>query len=328
MCESLEQKEHKRWLAHKDAAVSAAPRRRAAHAIGRSTLCCRRCGPLSIRRPRTVGAPQVHAAFPTEFTLNGVAIPVYKMPELEALGAKRLKERAMNLRDRINAAKCNLFGHHPHLALNVYASPDVLLKWMIDVQVTIAEAIGEGDGAGNLLDHAAFGAPEFAAEHPAQSHQQQLQQQQQQYAEWHHAQQSGERLRSKRLRLSCLSPPCPPLHLLAARSPRSLADVRALARVCFSKCGVAPPAPCWSQAGINDGQTPMRQPPQQNEYARPVFPWSQHALVDEQPLSQRTPGQWKQGPPRHEGFSLVPPHLSNDAAMIRNRGHSSSVVLG
>jgi len=239
MCESLEQKEHKRWLAHKDAAV--------------------------------------HAAFPTEFTLNGVVIPVYKLPELEALGAKRLKERAMNLRDHINAAKCNLFGHHPELTLNAYAAPDVLLKWMIDVQVTIAEVLGEEDGAGNVLDPAAFGAPEFAVEHPVQSHQQQLRQQQQQYAEWHHAQQS---------------------------------------------------APCWSQAGVNDGQTPMRQPAERGEYARPVFPWSQHAVVDEQPLSQRTPGQWKQGPPRHDGFSLVPPHLSNDAAMIRHRGHGSSVVLG
>lgn len=112
---TFKDREHNRWLAHREAAL--------------------------------------HATFPTEFVLNGVEIPIFKMAELEQLGAKRIKERCMNMRDRINASKCNFFGHHPEYVLNASLQPEVLMQWIIDVQVKIAQALGQDD-----LDHAAFGA--------------------------------------------------------------------------------------------------------------------------------------------------------------------------
>ena len=115
--ETLEAKEHKRWLAHKDAALE--------------------------------------ATFPTALPLNGVEIPVFRYNELSVLGHTRLKQRALNLKDLLESAKCNFFPHHPHLALNRNAPAEVLLKWIIDVQVVIAAAIGMDD-----LDANAFGLPE------------------------------------------------------------------------------------------------------------------------------------------------------------------------
>jgi len=113
--ETLEAKEHKRWLAHRDASL--------------------------------------HATFPTSLSLNGVDIPLFKMSELEIVDQKRLRLRAMNLRDLLEQARCNFFGHHRELALNANESADNLAAWIIEVQVVLAEAVGaEG------LDHAAFGA--------------------------------------------------------------------------------------------------------------------------------------------------------------------------
>ena len=113
--ETFEAKEHKRWIAHRDAAL--------------------------------------HVTFPTELNLNGIGIPIFKMSELEQLGQRRLRERTLNTRDLVQATKSNFFQHYPELQLNSYAQPDVLMKWMIDIQVKIAAAVGYDD-----LDHAAFGA--------------------------------------------------------------------------------------------------------------------------------------------------------------------------
>merc|ERR550514_2693072 len=111
--------EHKRWLAHKEAALA--------------------------------------ARVPTHLTLNGVNIPIFKSPELEALGARRLKERALNLRDLVQATKSRFFDHYPEMTLNPFAPPEHLVQWIVTVQVMVAEAIGEED-----LDHAAFGAEDLS----------------------------------------------------------------------------------------------------------------------------------------------------------------------
>ena len=116
--DTMKDVEHQRWLAHKEAAL--------------------------------------HATFPTELCLNGIEIPIFKLPELESIGAKRLKLRALNTRDLIKSTRSNFFGHHPELVLNPNAPEEALMKWFIDVQVTIAAALGADD-----LDHAAFGAPHF-----------------------------------------------------------------------------------------------------------------------------------------------------------------------
>lgn len=113
--ETLEAKEHKRWLAHKEAAL--------------------------------------HATFPTSLQLNGVDIPIFKFGELEALGQRRLKERALNLRDEMERTKSNFLAHYK-LQLNPYSSGETLARWITDVQVTLATALGHDD-----LDYAAFGAP-------------------------------------------------------------------------------------------------------------------------------------------------------------------------
>lgn len=234
MCETLEEKEHKRWLAHRDAALQ--------------------------------------ANFPTILGFNGVDVPLFKWKELEALGPKTLKQRALNLRDLVESTRSNFFPHHPQLVLNQHLHPDALAHWIIDVQVTLAAAVGESE-----LDHAAFGVA-LKATAP---HQQQQQQRR--------------------------------------------------------------PEPPWSQQNHPHDvhphgrrPSPERQPPA----------WSQHGIagVDnarfgvevEVPLSHRTPGGWRQQPPAHQGFSLVPPHLASgghhgrtdDAAFIRHRGQASSFVFG
>ena len=114
-CETLQEKEHKRWMAHRDASL--------------------------------------HATFPTTLALNGVEIPIFKAPELAALGAKRLKERAMNLRDLVDSTGSRFFETYPHLRLNVYSQPEFIVGWVINVQVALAAALGHED-----LDHAAFEA--------------------------------------------------------------------------------------------------------------------------------------------------------------------------
>jgi len=137
--------EHKRWLAHKEAALA--------------------------------------ATFPTHLNFNDISIPVFKAPELEALGARRLKERALNLRDNVQATKSRFFEHHPEMTLNPFSPPEHLVQWIVTVQVMLAEATGELD-----LNHAAFGAKDESSmfsppqrmqqSQPLQQQQQQQQQQQ------------------------------------------------------------------------------------------------------------------------------------------------------
>ena len=115
--ETMADKEHKRWLAHKDAAL--------------------------------------HATFPTSLELNGITIPIFKMSELEQLGPKRLKERALNMRDQIEATESRFFEHYPQYTLNRNAHAEVIMRWMIDAQVALASALGD-----DSLTHAAFGATE------------------------------------------------------------------------------------------------------------------------------------------------------------------------
>ena len=123
-CETLEEKEHRRWLAHRDAGI--------------------------------------HASFPTSIPFNGIDVPIFKVPELEALGAKRLKERAMNLRDLVDATRSRFFESKPALRLNPHGQPDAIVAWMVDVYVELATAIGYDD-----LDHAAFGGVQKPQHHSA-----------------------------------------------------------------------------------------------------------------------------------------------------------------
>ena len=238
--------EHQRWLAHKEAALA--------------------------------------ANFPTHLTLNGISIPIFKSGELEGLGARRLKERALNLRDLVTATKSNFFGHHPEMVLNPFSPPEHLIQWMITVQVMVAEALGEVD-----LDHAAFGAKDesnmFSSPQQRMQQMQQPQQQQQQ-------QQQQQLLQARRS------------------------------------------APCWSQEGLLAKEPPAT--PQHGYQSQSAFPWQQHGVNDHTQSSQpyRTPtvGEWRQRPPTHDGFSLVPPSMDEtrdyDAMAIRQRGHGSVIALG
>ena len=103
---------------------------------------------------------QSHANFPRAMELNGVELPVYKFHELEDLGKKTLKQRCLDLRDLVEQSGCRFFENHAHLRLNAAVGEDVLLEWYVNVQVTIATALGMG------LDHAAFGAPPSALPPP------------------------------------------------------------------------------------------------------------------------------------------------------------------
>ena len=107
MCETLEEKEHKRWLAHKDAALA--------------------------------------ATFPKSLELNGINIPIFKLQELETINGKILKQRALNMRDLITATKSRFFDEYPDLQLNPHSPEVVLHKWFIDVQVRLAQATGWDD---------------------------------------------------------------------------------------------------------------------------------------------------------------------------------------
>jgi hypothetical protein len=94
------------------------------------------------------------ASFPRAMDLNGVSIPLYKLRELDDLGKKTLKQRCLDLRDLVEASGCRFFESHPHLRLNAAQGEDVLLAWYLNVQVTLAAALGMPE-----LDHVAFGAP-------------------------------------------------------------------------------------------------------------------------------------------------------------------------
>ena len=230
-CETLEEKEHKRWLAHKDAALA--------------------------------------ATFPKSLDLNGISIPIFKYEELVPLGPKRLRMRALNMRDLLQATKSRFFEHHTNLVLNPNQTEEILCKWMIDVQVTLAAAVGFED-----LDHAAFGAP------------------------------AGRQLWEPQS-----SAPAPQQYMRQE--------------------------PAWSQHGINDGRQPEVRPRAQMRDSSPPrdFPWSQHGV-------NGGGTSWRDAPPTHQGFSLVPPHLQSgqaavapamgryeDAAQIRYRGQASAVYF-
>lgn len=113
--ETLEDIEHKRYLAHKQAVD--------------------------------------HATFPTEISFNGVTLPLVKYGELEQLSKVNLKNKAMNLRDMIEATESNFFGHYPKMVLRTSTHPEDMMKWVIDVQVILCKALKMG------LDHASFGLP-------------------------------------------------------------------------------------------------------------------------------------------------------------------------
>jgi hypothetical protein len=138
--DTLEEKEHSRYLAHMEA--------------------------------------QEFANFPRSIEINGVELPLYKFLELENLGRLTLKTRSQDFRDRVEATGSQFFENHPHLRLRIAAGEDIMLKWYMDVQVTLCAALGM-----HHLDHAAFGAP-WASDLPApvvhsQQHRNELTQQQQ-----------------------------------------------------------------------------------------------------------------------------------------------------
>jgi len=96
---------------------------------------------------------EAHAAFPKTVSLNKVHIPLYKWDELASLGRTTLSQRAQNYRDLIETTGSKLFEFHRHLVLRTHSSEDVLVRWFIDVQMTITGALGLH------LTHADFGAP-------------------------------------------------------------------------------------------------------------------------------------------------------------------------
>lgn len=104
---------------------------------------------------------QEHANFPRFMELNGMHLPLYKYKELEDLGKQTLKKRCLDFRDQVEATGCRFFENHQHLKLNAAQGEDKLLEWFINVQVTLAAALGM-DG----LDHEGFGASHLAGTLP------------------------------------------------------------------------------------------------------------------------------------------------------------------
>ena len=141
---------------------------------------------IEARRHQAAMQAQAFAAFPRFMELNDVQLPLYKYGELEDLGKQTLKKRCLDFRDMIEATGCMFFENHEHLRLNAAQGEDKLLEWFINVQVTLAAALGiQG------LDHAGLGASHLAdtlkappAKHNKQQRQPQPQNQQSQ--ERHH----------------------------------------------------------------------------------------------------------------------------------------------
>jgi hypothetical protein len=190
MNDTMADKEHKRWLAHKDAAL--------------------------------------HHTFPTSLEFNGITIPIFKLAELDQLGHKRLRERALNMQDLVVATKSRFFEHFPKYMLNKNAQPEVLMRWMIDVQVALASALGEYD-----LTHAAFGACEesdLPSQRPADRNAM-LEQQRQAHN----------------------GLPCWSQEAMLSRQEQSPHKPRARQGNHASERSPPPSFP-WSQHGVNDGQ--------------------------------------------------------------------------
>ena len=93
-----------------------------------------------------------HANFPTTLTINQVDIPLAKYKELEQLSDKRIKDKALNLKDSVNQTGSRFFEHHKHLARVPHQS-DMCMAWIIDVQVILSNALGWE------FDASDFGAP-------------------------------------------------------------------------------------------------------------------------------------------------------------------------
>ena len=129
---------------------------------------------IAARKQQAAMDARAHAYFPRSMDLNGFELPLYKWKELEDLGKPTLKKRCLTLRDMIEQSGCRFFENHAHLKLNAAVGEDILMEWYINVQVTIAAALGLED-----LDHAAFGAPHLAGSlpPPAVNNRQQKQQQ-------------------------------------------------------------------------------------------------------------------------------------------------------
>ena len=101
---------------------------------------------------------QQHSNFPTELTINQISIPLAKYAELEKLNTKVIKNKALNLRDAVEATKSRFFEHHAKLARVPHQS-DQIASWMIQVQVLLCQALGWE------LDEASFGLPQGDESH-------------------------------------------------------------------------------------------------------------------------------------------------------------------
>merc|ERR1719460_1315231 len=116
---------------------------------------------VEARRMRASKQAYAHVNFPRFMELNDVHLPLYKYAELEDLGKPTLKKRCLDFRDMIELTGCKFFENHAHLKLNAAQGEDKLTEWYINVQVTIAAALGMDE-----LDHAAFGAAHLAGSLP------------------------------------------------------------------------------------------------------------------------------------------------------------------
>ena len=116
---------------------------------------------------------------------NGRDVAIYNFQQIDRLGKKALKERAMNLRDLVGAANVPRFSP---------GMPDEqMVAWLIEVQIIVAASAGVhlnpsdigapkgGDGVGAYLTHLYNArAPQPPPPVPPPPHQFQQQQQQQQ----------------------------------------------------------------------------------------------------------------------------------------------------
>ena len=147
------------------------------------------------RRMEASMQAQEYANFPRFMELNDVQLPLYKFKELEDLGKQTLKKRCLDFRDMIEASGCMFFENHTHLVLNAAQGEDKLLEWYINVEVTLATALGMKG-----LDHAGFGASHLAGSlpPPVKHSKQQQQQRQQQPSQQQMTQEQYEQLMMQR----------------------------------------------------------------------------------------------------------------------------------
>ena len=110
------------------------------------------------------------AEFPTTVTLMGVVLPLYQWSELSSLAKKTIQKRAMDLRDLIEMSGTSFFRQRQDLALNRNAGAEALANWIIEVQVTIANAVPEDSFHGYIrtgpFERSDFGAPSLEKEAP------------------------------------------------------------------------------------------------------------------------------------------------------------------